>query len=131
MNESENASRDRFPRPRSNFIELARMLYTRMAEKFGGTTTLNVLKMLDYGFVCFAQRDDIFVTKAAEDLAMPKSTVSRILTEMRAKGFVSEEIHSHDGRRRVFRLAEDYQEGGDTDIKRFLDWCAKPGNELV
>ena len=131
MNNLENSSNEQFPRLRSNFIELARMLFTRMAEKYGGTTTLNELKMLNYGFVCFAQGEDVSVTQAAEDLEMPKSTVSRILTEMRAKGFVTEEIHPHDGRRRVFRLAEDYREGGDTDIKRFLDWCAKPGNELV
>ena len=131
MNDLENLSNDPFPRLRSNFIELARILFTRMAEKYGGSTTLNELKMLNYGFVCFAQGEDISVTKAASALDMPKSTVSRILTDMRAKGFVTEEIHPHDGRRRVFRLAAGYREVGDTDIKRFLDWCARPGNELV
>jgi DNA-binding MarR family transcriptional regulator len=107
------------------------MLFSRMADKYGGTTTLNELKMLNYGFVRFAQGKDISVTRAAQDLEMPKSTVSRILTDMRAKGFVTEEIHPSDGRRRVFRLAEQYLEVGDADITKFLDWCATPGNELV
>ena len=107
------------------------MLFNRMSDKYGGTTTLNELKMLNYGFVRFAQGKDISVTRAAEDLQMPKSTVSRILTDMRAKGFVTEEIHPSDGRRRVFRLAERHLEVGDTDIRNFLDWCSRPGNELV
>lgn len=107
------------------------MLFSRMADKYGGTTTLNELKLLNYGFVCFAQGRDITVTQAAADLGMPKSTVSRILTEMRAKGFVTEEIHPEDRRRRLFRLAEAYRHNGDIDIRRFLSWCATPGNELA
>jgi len=102
-----------------------------MSEKYGGATTLNELVMLNYGFVCQSRGEAIYVTQAAKDLHMPKSTVSRILTGMRAKGFVSEQAHPNDRRRRIFRLAESYLDTGGSDIRHFLDWCAKPENALV
>jgi len=102
-----------------------------MSDKYGGATTLNELVMLNYGFVCHARGNAICVTKAASDLDMPKSTVSRILTGMRAKGFVTEQVHPKDRRRRIFRLAETYLRRGDNDIRHFLEWCAEPENALV
>jgi DNA-binding MarR family transcriptional regulator len=102
-----------------------------MSGKYGGATTLNELVMLNYGFVCHAGGEGISVTDAAETLGMPKSTVSRILTGMREKGFVTEQAHPTDRRRRVFRLKESYLDKGNDDIKRFLDWCAKPENALT
>ncbi len=107
------------------------MLFNRMSEKYGGATTLNELVMLNYGFVCHVQGDAIYVTTAASDLGMPKSTVSRILTGMRAKGFVTEKAHATDRRRRIFSLAAAYLNTGDKGIRNFLDWCAKPENALV
>lgn len=62
---------------------------------------------------------------------MSKSTVSRIITGMRAKGFVTESAHPTDGRRRVFTLVDAYLHRGDDDIQNFLDWCAKPENKLA
>ena len=86
---------------------------------------------MNYGFVCSARGDAIYVTSAARDLGMPKSTVSRILTGMRAKRFVVEESHPTDRRRRIFRLAEAYLNKGDSDIRELLQWCSVPGNNLV
>ena len=115
----------------ANLIRFASLLFNRMSEKYGGATTLNELVMLNYGFVCQSRGDAIYVTQAARDLHMPKSTVSRIFTGMRAKGFVSEQPHPNDRRRRIFRLAESYLDSGESDIRHFLDWCAKPENALV
>ena len=115
---------------RSNLIRFAARLFNRMSDKYGGGTTLNELTLLNYGFVCNARGIDICVTQASTDLGIPKSTVSRILTGMRAKGFVSEEVHPSDRRRRVFKLADAYLDRGDTDIELLLDWCSKPGNRL-
>ena len=115
---------------RANLIAFAALLFNRMAEKYGGGTTLNELTLLNYGFVCHARGIDVCVTQASRDLDMPKSTVSRILTGMRSKGFVTEHVDTNDRRRRIFRLADDYLNQGDDDIQRFLDWCAKPENRL-
>ena len=115
---------------RANLISFAALLFNRMAEKYGGGTTLNELTLLNYGFVCHASGVDICVTQASVDLGMPKSTVSRILTRMRSSGFVTEEVDPHDRRRRIFRLAREYLDHGDVDIQTFLDWCAKPENRL-
>ena len=102
-----------------------------MAEKYGGATTLNELTMLNYGFVCNAKDIDICVTQASLDLSMPKSSVSRILTGMRAKGYVTESTHPFDKRRRIFKLADEYLNRGDEDIKKLLRWLADPKNTLV
>ena len=109
----------------------ASLLFNKMSTKYGGSTTLNELTMLNYGFVCNARGEEISVTNAARDLNMPKSTASRILTGMRAKGFVTEMTHPTDRRKRVFRLKAAYLNKGDTDIKELLDWCKEPGHNLV
>ncbi len=107
------------------------MLFNKMSDKYGGATTLNELVVLHHGFVCHALGDSIAVTSAAKSLGMPKSTVSRILTGMRAKGFVTEQVHPEDRRRRVFRLAEAHLNRGSNDIRQLLEWCAEPENALV
>lgn len=116
---------------RRNLILFASLLFNKMAQKYGGGTTLNELTLLNYGFVCNARGEAICVTTAARELGMAKSTVSRILTGMRARHFVVEEIHPTDRRRRIFRLAEAYLNRGDSDIRELLEWCAAPGNSLV
>ena len=116
---------------RKNLIMFASLLFNKMSKKYGGATTLNELTMLNYGFVCDARGENISVMNAARDLGMAKSTVSRILTGMRAKGFISEATDPSDRRRRNFRLAESYLNRGDTDIQELLDWCATPGHNLV
>lgn len=115
----------------ANLIKFASLLFNRMSKKYGGTTTLNELVMMNYGFVRYSRGDAICLTTAARDLGMPKSTVSRILTHMRAKGFVTEQAHPTDRRRRIFRLAETYLGRGNNDIRQLLEWCAKPENALV
>ena len=116
---------------RANLIKFAAMLFQRMNEKYGGGTTLNELVLLNYGFLCDSRGETFSVTKAARDLGMSKSTVSRIITGMRAKGFVKELEHPTDGRRRVFTLADAYLHRGDDDIQIFLDWCAQVENRLA
>lgn len=116
---------------RENLIRFAELLFSMMTEKYGGNTTLNELLMLNYGFVCQSQGTDICVTRASVDLNMPKSTVSRILTGMRAKGFVREFQHPTDRRRRIFKLHEHHVQRGNADIERLLSWCADAENTLV
>ena len=116
---------------RRNLIRFASLLFSTMASKYGGSTTLNELLMLNYGFVCHAMGKELNVTGASKDLGMPKSTVSRLLTEMRAKGFVTECQHPTDRRKRIFHLAEPYLDRGNTDIRHLLDWCARAENRLA
>jgi len=116
---------------RANLIKFAAMLFRRMSEKYGGSTTLNELVILNYGFLCHSRGETIGVTKAAHDLAMSKSTVSRIVTGMRAKGFVTEAVHPTAVRRREFTLADAYLGRGDDDIQKFLAWCAQAENRMA
>lgn len=115
---------------RKNLIRFASLLFSTMATKYGGSTTLNELLMLNYGFICHSTGKELRVTSASKDLQMPKSTVSRLLTGMRAKGFVKEHQHQLDRRKRVFHLADEFLDRGNTDIEQLLDWCAKPENQF-
>lgn len=116
---------------RENLIRFAALLFKTMADKYGASITLNELLMLNYGFVCHANGEDICVTKASEDLKMAKSTVSRILTGMRAKKFINERVHPSDRRRRIFKLADTHLAKGNADIEMLLRWCSFPGNALA
>ena len=116
---------------RANLIRFASLLFNKMSDKYGGDTTLNELVIMNYGFVCHVRGEDIRVTKTATDLDIPKSTVSRILTGMRAKGFVREYPHPTDRRRRIFKLADSFLNRGFTDMRQVLEWCAKPENALA
>jgi DNA-binding IclR family transcriptional regulator len=115
---------------RTNLIKFASLLFNRMSSKYGGTTTLNELVVLNDAFVCQANGKPIRVVDTAQYLDMPKSTVSRILTGMRAKGFVTEQVDSGDRRRRNFKLTEAYLNRGDDDMQQLLDWCAEPENAM-
>ena len=119
------------PNLQANLVRFASFLFNRMAQKYGGATTLNELLMLNYGFVRHSMGKEVTVTEAAIDLDMPKSSVSRILTGMRAKGFVRETIDPTDKRRRVFRLSRRYLDQGEEDIEKFLQWASKPENSLI
>ena len=116
---------------RKNLITFASLLFNKMSREYGGATTLNELTLMNYGFVCNARNQEICVTTAARDLEMAKSTVSRILTGLRAKRFVIETPHPTDRRKRVFHLSEAYLQKGDSDIRELLDWCSAPGNSLM
>jgi len=116
---------------RGNLIRFASLLFNRMSDKYGGATTLNELKMSNYAFVCHASGIIMSVTRASKELKIPISTMSRIMTSMRAKGFLTEEEHPTDRRRRVFRMADAYLGLGDSDIRMLLDWCDQPENALA
>lgn len=116
---------------RRNLIRFASLLFSTMATKYGGSTTLNELLMLNYGFVCHTSGKELRVTSASKDLQMPKSTVSRLLTDMRAKGFVKERQHPLDRRKRIFHLADEFLRRGNNDIQKLLEWCTEPENRLT
>ncbi len=77
-----------------------------LSAKHCGSMTLNELVIMNYGFVCHVQGEDIRVTKTATDLGLPNSTVSRIFNGTRARGFIYEYAHPTDQRRRFFELAD-------------------------
>ena len=116
---------------RANLMRFGSLLFNEMSNRHGGDTPPNELVVMNYGFVCHARGEDIRVTKAATDLGIPKSTVSRILTGMRAKGFICEYPHPTDRRRRIFKLADSYLNRSHTDMRQVLEWCAKPENALA
>lgn len=116
---------------RENLIRLASLMFEKTLSKYGGGTTLNELVIMNYGFICHARGQDIGVTKTATDLGIPKSTVSRILTKMRAKGFIFEHAHPTDRRQRIFKMADSFLDRTHSDMQQILEWCAEPENVLV
>ena len=131
MEQSQVQDQNLVQKPRENLIHFAALLFRTMADKYGCSTTLNELLMMNYGFVCHVNGKDFCVTKASADLDMAKSTASRLLTGMRTKGFVKEYTDPSDRRRRIFKLADTYLARADSDISDLLAWCAKPENNLI
>ena len=114
----------------ANLIQFASMLFRLVTEKYGGSTTLNELTVLNYGFVRHSRGKDISVTRAADDLSIPKSSVSRILTGLRSKGLVIEEPHPSDRRRRIFKVSNLQLSRGEIEIGELLEWCSKSENSF-
>ncbi len=112
-------------------IRFASLLFNRMSGKYGRATTLNELVIMNYGFFCHMRGEDIRVTKAATVLGIPKSTVSRVLTDMRAKRFICEYAHPTDRRRRIIELADSYLNRSFSDMRQVLEWYAKRENALA
>ena len=84
------------------------------------------MKLADY-----LNDNGMTATEFAVLVGRAPSTISRILTGMRAKGFVNEFDHPTDRRRRIFKLTDSYLAKGDDDIAMLLGWCVEPNNALI
>lgn len=69
-----------------------------------GTTTLNELRIIAEIVTKTSLGEDISVTILSNSLGMPLSTVSTQVTEMIAKGWIEEEIHPEDRRKRFLTM---------------------------
>ncbi|MCK6372088.1 MAG: MarR family transcriptional regulator [Gammaproteobacteria bacterium] len=77
-----------------------------MSRIFGGDATLNQLRIGNYvGIRSELQGCETSNSEIAEALDIPRSTVSRIITNFIEAGMLVEETNQADGRRRILRIA--------------------------
>ena len=80
-----------------------------LAEHFGGQTTLNHLRIGNYiGLRSLHGNRPTNNKEIAEDLALSRATVSRIVSDFVEHGWVVEEPHPEDGRRRQLRITPEH-----------------------
>ena len=92
------------PTPRQ-VARVSKYLFKLMAEKYGGDSTLNELRVMN-AVINFEMTADgqCGVTNLASETEIPISTVSRSVGNLLDKGFLSECIDPDDRRRHIVSL---------------------------
>lgn len=75
-----------------------------VASKYGGDATVNEVRVMNCVFRGHMIGKDVGVSFISRELGIPKSTVSRAVLDLRANGWIREELSSLDGRKRFLRL---------------------------
>ena len=75
-----------------------------VASNYGGDATINEVRVMNCVFRSHLAKTNIGVTCISKALAIPKSTVSRAVLNLRADGWIREENSLCDGRRIFLRL---------------------------
>jgi DNA-binding MarR family transcriptional regulator len=85
-----------------NFLHL-------LSENFKGDTTLNHLEIGNYiGLMCQYEDQPTSNKDIADALGIPRSTVSRIVADLIARGWVVQVPHPEDGRKKLFVIPHDH-----------------------
>ncbi len=101
-------------------VEFARNLYVLLAEKFGGDTTLNELRVMNQIILCHVKGHCCSVTALHKVTGIPIPTVSRAVAHFQYRGFLSERRDPNDGRRRIVSLAPRTVEQVTVDINEMI-----------
>ena len=94
-----------------------------LAERFGGETTVNQMRIGHYvGLKSLYEKEPTNNTDISRSLKIPRSTVSRIITDCIAKGWVREQSDPEDGRKKMLVVPTDHPEadGFETDFRKAL-----------
>lgn len=106
-------------------VNFGRNLFRRMREKYGGETTLNELVLLNYLMCCRTFGNEISITAASEELAMPKTSVSRTLQKLVELDYICVIPHPEDSRRKLFAFTNRYANLADFDIDAFTSLASE------
>jgi DNA-binding MarR family transcriptional regulator len=95
-----------------------------LGQHFGGDTTINQLRIGHYiGLMSLYKGMPTSNKDIADALSIPRSTVSRIVADCIEKGWVIEQPHPEDGRKRLFLIAPEHPESDnfEKDFRRILN----------
>jgi DNA-binding MarR family transcriptional regulator len=95
-----------------------------LAEHFGGHTTLNHLRVGSYiGLRSQYAKVPTSNAEIARDLRLSRATVSRIVSDFIAAGWVSETPHPDDGRRRLLVICKSHPKADlfEREFRRHLN----------
>ena len=113
--------------------EFSRLLFAKMANKYGGDCTLNELRVMNAAYFFSFNGGQCTPTQIAKETGIPKSTVSRSLASLFEKGWLQDEKDPEDRRRRIITLSDMAMERRTTDWQEAIDWlvmfsdiCEKP-----
>jgi hypothetical protein len=89
--------------------ELMVAIFGMLSDHFGGDATINQLRIGSYiGLKALFEDKYTYNRDISLTLGIPPSTVTRIVTELIAQGYVTEEDHPEDGRVRLISMMGDH-----------------------
>ncbi len=103
-------------------VEFTRNLYRLLAEKFGGDTTLNELRVMNQIIFCHFKGRRCTVTALHKVTGIPIPTVSRAVAHLHYSGYLSDQRDPDDGRKRIISLDSCAAEQTSIDIDGMIKW---------
>ena len=99
-----------------------RVVFKRMAEKYGGECTLNEMRVMNQVICCSLEGRSCGVTALHKVTGIPIPTVSRTVANLQSEGWLSERQHPTDGRKRVITLGPRSTTEMSDDIDKLIQW---------
>ena len=103
-------------------IEFSRMLFRSVAEKYGGGTTLNELRIMNQIMISHFKDQICYVTALHKATGIPIPTVSRSVANLQSHGWLSNRQDPYDGRKRIISLGPRSLDRIDEDIAGDVEW---------
>ena len=102
--------------------EFTRILYRELADKYGGDTTLNELRVMNQLIRCSLKGRHCSVTGIHKATGIPIPTVSRSVAHLQSEGWLSEQRDPNDGRKRLISLGPRSLEQTSNEINDLCQW---------
>ncbi len=99
-------------------VEFARNLLRQLADKYGGASTLNELRVMNQIVLCHLKGRFCSVTALHKVTGIPIPTVSRSVANLQNDGWLSERRDPTDGRKRLITLGPRSLQRISDDIER-------------
>ena len=103
-------------------VGFARNLLKHLAEKYGGETTLNEVRIINQVIYCHLNERCCSVTALHKITGIPVPTVSRAVANLLEDGWLSEQRDPTDGRKRIITLGPRSLRRTSDDIDRGIGW---------
>ncbi len=103
-------------------VEFSRNGLKILAEKYGGDCTLNEARVMIQIIRCHLEGRTCSVTALHKATGIPIPTVSRAVANLQNDGWLSEQRHPTDGRRRLITFGPRSLQNTPDDIERSIRW---------
>ena len=89
--------------------ELMVAIFGLLSGHFGGDATINQLRIGSYiGLKGLFEKEPTYNKEISQALNIPPSTVTRVVSELIAQGYVAEQVHLEDGRINLLTIDDDH-----------------------
>ena len=103
-------------------VEFARHGLEILAKKYGGGCTLNEARVMNQIIRCHLEGRHCSVTALHKVTGIPIPTVSRAVANLQSDGWLSEQEHPTDGRKRLITFGPRSLQNTPDDIGRSIRW---------
>jgi len=103
-------------------LEFTRNGLKTLAEKYGGDSTLNEVRVMVQIIRCHLEERTCTVTALHKVTGIPIPTVSRAVANLQSEGWLSEQRDPNDGRKRLITFGPRSLEQTPTDLMEAIQW---------